>query len=497
MPRQGFTETASHVLCCETHLAFPTHTVQTFPQGEADGDLSGVGVPGGEETARAEQLMSQAGKLLATGELAAIQHAIAPATEAVETLQKLLSAGVTGSRHSLAAAWLLKGNVLRETHDPGLRPDALAAYAHAVDLFQAVMRAGHPEDANHLANLWTNRGMTLLDDGGAAALTEALGCFERAIELRRQLPLETNPHFTWGLSAAWMNRADVLTRLGQTGQLDAALQSYDEAIQLLCRMPLDEHPTYRARLAVAWMNRGLAAQAQVTPGSLEGALRCFSQSIEAVSVGTEPVSPEQRRILSCAHLNRGHALLNREPAQPAPAREDALAALGLAVEFEQSELLAAQIGLQARHLLCRAVAHLLDTGGAPTDWVTETTDAVDEGMALARHWRTLGEKRLLGLEAELFRFGVLIYRLCLPHFLAEFLLESMDPVRSAGAPVAEEVMHHLAADALWSATLDLRAQQEADPSAENQARLLRRLDELHEAERRLTALRLEHLRPAS
>jgi hypothetical protein len=129
----------------------------------------------------------------------------------------------------------------------------------------------------------------------------------------------------------------------------------------------------------------------------------------------------------------------------------------------------------------------------PDDWITEATDAVDDGMELARHWRQLGETCLSKLESELFRFGALIYRLCQPHFLAEFLLDSMDPTRSIGAPVSEQPIHHLATDALWSAIMDIHAQQQANPAKENQTRLLARLDELQQTEKRLNELRVQYL----
>jgi hypothetical protein len=257
-------------------------------------------------------------------------------------------------------------------------------------------------------------------------------------------------------------------------------------------MPLDEHPTYRARLSLAWMNRGLAALAQDTPESLLEAVRCYTRSIEQY-LGETPSNSEQQRVLSCAHLNRGHALLSGPEAECEQARQDAFSALRLAREFEQSELLAARIGLQSRHLLCRAIAHQADRGDVSEDWIGETTDAVDDGMALARHWRRAGESGLEDIEAELFRFGALIYRLCQPHFLAEFLLESLDPVRSPGAPAGEQTVHHIATDALWSATIDLRAQQQADAAQDTQSRLLARLNQYQDAEKRITELRLQHL----
>jgi hypothetical protein len=285
----------------------------------------------------------------------------------------------------------------------------------------------------------------------------------------------------------------VLTRMGKPEHLTRALQCYDEGIAVLSGMPLDEHPTYRARLALAWMNRGLTAQAQTPEAPSPEAVRCFDQSIGQYPAGEKPAHSEQRRILCCAYLNRGHAMLTADPAQPLQAREDALAAMGLAAEFEKKELFVARMGMQARQLLCRAIAFLVDSKLAPQEWITDATDPVDDGMALGRHWRQLGENGLLELESQLFRFGALIYRLCQPHFLGEFLQESMDPDISPGAPVKEEVMHHIATDALWSVIMDIRLQLEADKSEENRERLTERLDEIQEVERRMTELRLGYV----
>jgi tetratricopeptide (TPR) repeat protein len=444
-----------------------------------------------DPTSALKELLSAGNALVATRGHAEVQRALSIADEALRCAEQFDNSEPQAAR-LLAAAWLLKGNALREAHRRDSRQGALDAYDKALELFRPVMDMQAHDDLNQLAKLWINRGMVLLDDGSREALTEALSCFESAIALRQRLPLDENKFFVWGLSAAWMNCADVLTRLGSAEQVERALHAYDEAIALLVRMPLDEHPTYRARLSLAWMNRGLAAQAQDSPESLVEAVRCYTRSIEQY-LGKTPSNSEQRRVLSCAHLNRGHAFLNSEQAKCEQARQDAFSALRLAGEFERSESLAARIGLQARHLLCRAIAHQADCGEVSEDWIGETTDAVDDGMALARHWRRAGESGLEDIEAELFRFGALIYRLCQPHFLTEFLLESLDPVRSPGAPVGEQAVHHIGTEALWSATVDLRAQQQADARPDVQSRLLSRLEEYQGAEKRLTELRLQHL----
>ena len=50
-------------------------------------------------------------------------------------------------------------------------------------------------------------------------------------------------------------------------------------------------------------------------------------------------------------------------------------------------------------------------------------------MKLARHWEARGEGRFHDLAGELFRFGARVYQMHQPHFLSEFLLENLDPLR--------------------------------------------------------------------
>jgi hypothetical protein len=127
------------------------------------------------------------------------------------------------------------------------------------------------------------------------------------------------------------------------------------------------------------------------------------------------------------------------------------------------------------------------------DWVSETTDVVEDGMALARHWRVRGTEHLRELETELFRFGVLIYRICQPQFLIEFILDSLDPARSKGAAAAVEPMHQLATDALWRLVVDIHAMPLEGLSAEKQATDKDRLQEVQDAEWRLVEIRKESL----
>ena len=82
------------------------------------------------------------------------------------------------------------------------------------------------------------------------------------------------------------------------------------------------------------------------------------------------------------------------------------------------------------------------------------TDAVDDGMALARHWERRGVERFRPLAFDLFRFGVRVYHAHQPQFLNEFVLENVDLYAASGAFVGSPEMRAATLESLW---LSLRA----------------------------------------
>jgi tetratricopeptide (TPR) repeat protein len=318
-----------------------------------------------------------------------------------------------------------------------------------------------PEQAevrNVRASEWMKRGIALLNENTRASLLNSLRWFEGAIELRRALPLRENPWYRYVLAAGWMNRGDALTRLGSAENLAEAVHSYDQALALLQTLELESNPLFRQRLALAWMNRGVTLEEQGRPESLRAALESLD---EAIAILRDPLALEcagNSPVLASALANRGNALLRIEPPSAVAARESAEQALALTAGDEERDLLAAETGLKARHILCRAVAvQLADRAGRNTseDLVAVATDAADDGMKLARHWETRGESRFRDLARELFRFGARAYQMHQPHFLTEFLLENLDPIHSDAFPV-DPRMHATAGEAISDAVTEIQ-----------------------------------------
>jgi hypothetical protein len=294
------------------------------------------------------------------------------------------------------------------------------------------------------ANRHLLRGLELLETNTPASLTEAVRCFNAAIELRC---------FRYGLIAGFLNRGDALTRLGSTENLAAALASYDAALRHLRELPMTESPLFVKRLAIAWLNRGITLLKQRLPDGISAAADCFSEAIAAAK-NFYSLSPEEGQgLLAGAWVNRANALIQSQPPQAEAARAATLTALALCAPLEKEDLALAEIGFQARHILCQSLAQLLTKlEGKPTNrdaWLSEATDAVDAGMALARHWEARGTQQFRLAASELFRFGCRVYQIYQPHFLTEFLLENLDPAHSSDALSAQAELHASATEALW------------------------------------------------
>ena len=204
--------------------------------------------------------------------------------------------------------------------------------------------------------------------------------------------------------------------------------------------------------------------------------------------------PENRPVLACALMNRGNVLLRLTPPEPVRARESAEQALALVADAEDQELLAAETGLKARHILCRAIASQLADGAgpiAPDDLVAAATDAVDDGMKLARHWEARGERRFRDLAVELFRFGARAYQMHQSHFLTEFLLENLDPCQSRDAFPVDPKMHAAAGEAIARAFAEIQRDGFRSLNTPRFDRFLKTLRQI-----RITQMRLDELRHA-
>jgi tetratricopeptide (TPR) repeat protein len=347
-----------------------------------------------------------------------------------------------------------------------------------------------PEDRNAVAKVWMQRGIALLSADDPNALPEALRCFNEALSIRRELPFEESSWFRWLLTACWMNRGDVQTRLGDTQNLTEAVQSFDEAIFHLVRLPLDEDPQYRGRLVLAWMNRSLALRALTKP---DEALSSLEKAQQALEEGVTHDRPANLTLLATLMTNRAALLLEISSPALLEAMRTAEAVLELSRSSEKAELLAAEIGLKARHAFCHAVAMLLETPPVDTtradDWIMQATDKVEEAMHLTTHWESKRMPRhFLGLRHELFQYGCRMYLAYQPHFMAEFLLDVLDPERGSPLLARTTDLCQAGLDALNLAAAELRRRGPLDLGLQGVDRIVGLLEALNTAAERIRTL---------
>ncbi len=347
-----------------------------------------------------------------------------------------------------------------------------------------------PDDRNATAKVWMKRGIALLSANDTAALPEALTCFEQALAIRRELPFEESSWFRWLLTACWMNRGDVLTRLGKPAELTAAVQSFDEAIFHFQKLPLAEDSRYRGRLALAWMNRSLALRAQATPESLHAALLSLDHARAVIEESVKAELPVNKTLLPTLLLNRAALLLEVSPPRMLEALQVAEEVLNLCQPTEHLTLQSAELGLKARHVFCHAVAVLLETPPVDTsradDWIMQATEKVDEAMQLTAIWEKEGAAGdFRSMRHELFRYGCNLLLAYQPHFMAEFLLDVLDPEQGSPLLARDTALYQAGLEALDLAAAELRKRGPLDLGLKKMDRLIDMLEALSLATERI------------
>ncbi|MBP6506280.1 MAG: hypothetical protein KA257_01835 [Opitutaceae bacterium] len=342
-------------------------------------------------------------------------------------------------------------------------------------------------------------GQTLEALGTSDSLAQAIGCYDEALAALRQLPFESDPQLRRDLGVAWMNRGNALQKQASPASLAEAVAAYDEAIAHLQKLPLLENSAYANSLGAAWLNRGHAFQQQ-DGASLREAVLSHQTAIAILQ--KLPVAEDRSALinLAAAWMNLANALLALNAPKHADARVAAQASLALCARAESSDPVMADIALKARRALCDAIGHLLVAAGSDQAAVgtlaTEASDAIDHGLALVRHWEFHGIQTHRALANRLYRFGAQLYLIHQPHFLAEFLLESLDPPAAPGALADDPRPQAFAAEFVLHALTTLRATSLVGLSLAEQARLHGAVIELEAAALKIAGLSESHLKSA-
>jgi hypothetical protein len=349
-------------------------------------------------------------------------------------------------------------------------------------------------DLDALASARMESGIVLLNLGTPDALRDALGYFQEAIRLRERLPLAENPGFRYGLAGGWINRGDALKRLGGSENLADAVSSYTTAIELLKDLPATGDGLFVKRLAIAWMNRGVALEEQGSEPALSEAAHSFEKAVEALSDSHRELDGGHNLVLASAWINFASALLRSAESEP-PGRACSAAerALPLLAETESREVAAAEAGLKARHIVCQALIGLLaapsNDASVETDFIGRMTDTAEDALRLAQAWEKAGETRFRPLATQFFHVSALVYEKHQPHFLAEFLLDHLDPERVTCFQPVNESWLTIGIETVLRVRRGFREGGFAWLATPQGRRRLQILKELEAAEARLRSLR--------
>ena len=221
-----------------------------------------------------------------------------------------------------------------------------------------------------------------------------------------------------------------LQRRGLRDGTVAALESYDRAIALLETLPPNENQFFAINLAAALLNRAQALLALPTP-----------EATAAHAAGSK--------------------------------------ALKLVIENARTDPTAADIALKTYHALCATLSQRLARGPDPA-LIAETSDTIDDALALVRHWETQGVEAIRPFEIVFYRFGARFYLAHQPQFIAEFLLETLSHVTATGVIPDSGELHSIATSTLAQVRSDVYNRSLLNPTDVRLARMRGDLDEANQ-----------------
>ncbi len=355
--------------------------------------------------------------------------------------------------------------------------------------------SSHEESSGSEALLETaqtcmQQGIDLLSTGKEGAPQEALESFDKAIAAGRQLPWETNEKYRWLLAACWMNRGELLSHAEDGEALAEAVRSFDEAITHLECLPLGTQASYHGTLVMAWMSRSHALRSLANPDALKEALLALGRAGEVLETG--PASSDMG-LRASIMINRAALQLEFTPPNALEALQEADALIQLCSPDEDKQPMAAELGLKARHLFCRAVDTLMQSGpqdpAQAEEWLMRTTDRIEEALQLAARWREQNQTQAFEmLQIEFFRFGCHLYLVSQPHFLAEFVLDVLDAERASPMHSDSKELREAGQDMLARASQTLKQRGPATFGAQRMDRLVEIVQSLDAAAERVQNL---------
>lgn len=309
------------------------------------------------------------------------------------------------------------------------------------------------------ANIRTYLGLAHFAARRTEFLPRALDHFESSIRIRETV-VGRDTVWRWAMSAAMVNRGDALAGMKTETSLREAIISYEKGAALIEDFDFAGNTTHRRRYALCHQNIG---QAIVDLFSLSGyggggeecdwetAREFFNRAESVLRAGVTLGSEESRRMLAMVLTNKSRAGMMMGKELPKSCIAEVREALDLIRGYDAGDGELLTLDLTARLALSLA----LGRPGGSVDHANEISDIVEEGLAgVKANLNRGGNVTVLDpLIGQLFRCGAEVYLRQMPHFLAEFILDSLDPEKGSSGLEFSAACHEAAVEVLWSGDL--------------------------------------------
>ncbi|HEY4245320.1 MAG TPA: hypothetical protein VGM64_00625 [Lacunisphaera sp.] len=323
---------------------------------------------------------------------------------------------------------------------------------------------------------WLRYGQAQEVHATAESVTNAVQSYQRAIEL---LTAQPAGQVRKELGIAWMNFGNARQKQSDTLASEEAVRAYDDAITLLNDEPAAGDPALRNSIGAAWMNRGHALQRRGLREGIAAALESYDRAIALLE--TLPLDENQFFTinLAAALLNRAQALLALPTPAATSAHDAANRALQLVIENARTDPTAADVALKTYHALCAALSQRLSRSPDKA-LIAETSDTIDDALALVRHWETQGVQMIRPFKIVFYRFGARFYLAHQPQFIAEFLLETLTHISTPGVETDNGELHSIATSTLAQVRSDVYNRSLLNPNDDRLARMREELDQANQ-----------------
>ena len=314
---------------------------------------------------------------------------------------------------------------------------------------------------------WLERGHHCAAGGHHDDLLRALACYDHARGLSTSAAGDAFDQRHLGL--AWMNRGNILQQLGHPIEVEAALNAYDVALATF--RSIATRPGIANTVATVHLNRGRAHQRR---GDHPAAIADYRRALDELSPLVAGRDVVATRNAAGAAINLAQLLLAVEH-DPVAARPLLARARDWLAPTTTADPVAATLALEAMRLelVVREPDLTRETFG-------DFTDTLETALDLAATWIHRDHPTAEALGASLFQLGATAYAQNQPHFLVEFLRDSLDPLHGPAPFASSPEFHRIATDHLRQLRAELRRPRllsADDEASHNIAHLLRELDQ--------------------